>query len=98
VTLPHMPSSIKNGILWVICAGLLATWAGWLEPPWVVAGRQRDEWMRAHAVASAISDEHARSIVVLQDRDTRTQQELSAIRGKLDEMAMVLYSLERRTR
>lgn len=93
-----MPTSIKNGILWVVCAGLLATWTGWLEPPWVAATRQRDEWVRAHAAASAQTEDHARSIVVLQDRDSRTQLELAAIRGKLDEMAMVLYSLERRTR
>jgi hypothetical protein len=36
--------------------------------------------------------------VVLQDRDQRTRGDLDAIRGKLDEMAMVLYSLERRSR
>jgi hypothetical protein len=35
---------------------------------------------------------------VLEDRDGRTQLDLNAIREKLDEMAMVLYSLERRSR
>ena len=93
----NMPRSIRNGLMWVVCAWVLASWLGF-EAPWQRAAQDREEWVKAHAAAVATIEQQGRAIVVLQERDTRSQQDLSAIRGKLDEMAMVLYSLERRSR
>ena len=93
-----MPKSLQSAVVSVVCAAAFATWVGWLEPPWQRAASQRDKWMQAHAKAVATIEQQGRSILVLEDRDGRTQNDLDAIREKLDEMAMVLYSLERRIR
>ena len=92
-----LPRSLRNGLAWMGCAWMIGMALGF-EAPWDRAKHDRDEWVKAHAAATATIEQQGRSILVLQDRDARSQMELSAIRGKLDEMAMVLYSLERRSR
>jgi hypothetical protein len=96
--LPPMPRSLQSAIWSIVCFVIFATWVGWLEPPWQRAATQRDEWADAHAIAVAGLEDQRRKLLVLEDRDGRTQLDLNAIREKLDEMAMVLYSLERRSR
>jgi hypothetical protein len=93
----NLPRSIRNGLAWMAMAWLLATWLGF-EAPWQRASKDREDWVQAHAVAVAQTEQQGRAIVVLQDRDNRTQSELAAIRQKLDEMSMVLYSMDRRSR
>lgn len=95
---PGLPREIRHGVAWVVSATLLATFLGIVEFPWQSARKTRDEWAIAHAAATARLELQAREILVLQDRDKRTQDDLQKITSKLDEMAMVLYSLERRTR
>jgi len=94
----NLPGSLRNGLTWILMGYVFASWVGWMEAPWQRSATQRDEWVKAHATAVAGLEDQGRSIVVLQDRDQRTRGDLDAIRGKLDEMAMVLYSLERRSR
>jgi hypothetical protein len=98
VTLPAVPRSLQTGVAWLLAGSVFAAWVGWMEPPWQRAAQQRDDWAAAHAAAVARIEQQDRAIAVLQDREVRAQVDLSAIRGKLDEMAMVLYSLERRSR
>jgi hypothetical protein len=91
---PNLPKSIGQGVLWIMAAAALATWAGWLEPPGSV---QAAAEQRARA-AEQQAREAEQSIVVLKYQQDATNQELKRINGKLDDMAMVLYSLERRSR
>ena len=92
-----LPRSIRQGLIWVVCAAAIAGWIGF-EPPWTSSGRQLDEWVKAHAVATAQIEEMGRSIVVLQDRETRTQNDLKSVGGRLDEIIRMLYAQDRRTR
>lgn len=99
MTIPvNLPSSLRTGFTWVMIGYVFASWVGWMEAPWQRAAEQRDEWAQAYATAVARIEQQDRSLNGLQIRDERTQKDLDAIRLKLDEMAMVLYSLERRTR
>jgi nitrogen fixation protein FixH len=93
-SLPNLPKSIGQGLLWIMAAAALATWAGWLQPPGSV---QAAAELRAR-VAEQQAREAERSIAVLQYQQDATNQELKRINGKLDDMSMVLYSLERRSR
>jgi hypothetical protein len=95
---PGLPREVRHGLAWVGIVGALASSLGIIEFPWQSARKTRDEWAIAHASATALIQSQGREILVLQDRDKRTQDDLSKISNKLEEMAMVLYSLERRTR
>lgn len=96
--LPKVPTWAKTGVLWVVVAAAFATWTGWLEPPWVRLARETSA-REAYEVAIDAQQKAAdRAILVLQMEQQHTSQELAMIRAKLDEMAMVLYSMERRTR
>lgn len=98
MTLPHMPPSIKNGLIWVASSWGLAIWLGVTEAPWASVAKQREA---AEVVAERVAERVSRqgeSILVLQERERQTQQSLDRITAKLDEMSMVLYSMERRTR
>lgn len=93
----NLPRSIRTGILWVAAAAFVASAAG-VEMPWTATSRRLDEWVKAHAAATATIQSQGEAIRLLQDREIRHDNEMTRISGKLDEMAMVLYSLERRTR
>jgi hypothetical protein len=98
VTLPdNLPRSIRNGVLWLACGAAVAAAMGF-QTPWSATSRQLDDWVKAHAVATATIEAQGRAILVLQERDSAGLEERKRILDKLDEMAMVLYSLERRTR
>lgn len=93
----NLPRSLRTGLLWIISAYMVAAAAG-VEMPWTATSRRLDEWVKAHAEATATIHSLGQDIRILQDREIRHDSEMNRISGKLDEMAMVLYSLERRTR
>ena len=93
----NMPRALRNGLTWMGIAWALA-WGIGFEAPWDRAKNDRDEWVKAHAAATALIETQGRSILILQERDATATNERLRILQKLDEMSMVLYSLERRSR
>jgi hypothetical protein len=89
-----MPKTLKDIALTVMVVVSALTWTGWLTPPWTVAALAKIE---ATAVAQTIR-EQADALILLNERDTQRERSILQIQQKLDEMAMVLYSLERRSR
>lgn len=94
MTLRGLPRTIGTGMAWIAAAAAFASWAGWLEAPNSAAERARIQQQQAEQRAS----ESERAIVILQYQNQMTAAELNRMNGKLDEMAMVLYSMERRSR
>jgi hypothetical protein len=92
--LPDLPKSIAKGLVWVLCSFAVASWAGWLELPYAAIQRQREETREAEQRARNAE----RTIFLLQYQQMQTSEDLKAVKAKLDEMAKVLYSLERRSR
>lgn len=98
INLPdNLPRSLRNGLAWMGCAWMIGMALGF-EAPWDRAKNDRDEWVKAHAAATATIESQGRSILILQERDSAAASERQRILAKLDEMGMVLYSLERRSR
>lgn len=98
MTLPeNLPRSIRNGAIWLACGAFVASAAG-VEMPWTATSRRLDEWVKAHATATATIGAQGEAISILQERERRHDAEMARVAAKLDEMAMVLYSLERRSR
>lgn len=93
----NLPRSLRNGVIWIAAAYFVAAAAG-AELPWTATSRRLDEWVKAHATATATIQAQGQDIRILQDREIRHDAEMARISGKLDEMAKVLYSLERRSR
>lgn len=94
MSLKGLPKTIAHGIAWISFAAVFASWAGWLEPPNLVAARARAQIEQSEKRAA----DAERAIWVLQYQQQATASELTRMNNKLEEMAMVLYSLERRSR
>lgn len=94
MSLPPLPKSVTHAAVTALAVVSVLTWTGWLTPPWSVAAQQKEE--SAH-VAKTIRAQ-ADALLLLNERDAQRERSIERISGKLDEMAMVLYSLERRTR
>lgn len=89
-----LPKTLAIGAGWIAATIGVLSWTGWLEPPTLAAARARDDQQRAELRAQAAEN----AIVLLKYQQEQTNEELRRVNGKLDEMAMVVYSMERRLR
>lgn len=95
--LDNLPHALRTGLLWMALAWLIGTGMGY-EAPWDRAKNDRDEWVKAHAAATATIEAQGRSILILQERDAAAAHERQRIIAKLDEMSKDVKLLERRSR
>lgn len=96
-----LPKAISIGCVWVTSTIVVVMWLGWMDPPWMVTSRQREELEIAkerERISERRAEDAERAILLLRYQMDESRAERAQIKAKLDEMAMVLYSMERRTR
>ena len=91
--MPNLPKNIGPGVLWILAAAAFAMWTGWLQPPWERVAEER----RHQEEADKLSRDQATAIYLLQYQRQETINELNRINARLDELSMVVNSMERRT-
>lgn len=89
-----VPKWLGQGVLWIALAYWIGSFLGVAMSPRELIAGQRAEV----AAVTARAQKAQEAIYMLQWQQQQTQQDLSEVKNKLDEMAMVLYSLERRSR
>lgn len=89
-----VPKWLGIGVLWIGVTYWAGSWLGVaMSPRELIAGQ------RAEVIAVTNRAQQAeQAIYLLQWQQQQTQQDMAEVKAKLDEMAMVLYSLERRSR
>jgi hypothetical protein len=92
-----LPTSLKHYVYAVLALTAFYGWVGWLEPPGMRANQLRDEWVKAHAEATARIEQQGKEILILQERESVTKGDIGKINFKLDDISRVLYKLDRRT-
>lgn len=92
--LPQVPKWLGQGVLWIALAYTVGSWAGIVQSPLDIINRQQAEVAAMTQRAQTAQD----AINMLQWQQQELQLDLAEVKAKLDEMAMVLYSLERRSR
>ena len=92
--LPHVPKWVGQGVLWLLLYASMGSWFGFVTPPWESAAKDRE----ALSAVTTRAQQAEQAIYLLQWQQEQTSRDLQEVKNKLDEMAMVLYSLERRSR
>lgn len=90
---PDMPKTLRQGAVWLLLGYTISVWAGWMHPPWsaLEQARQREERTANQILQSE------REVQLLRYQMDQVRGELNRVNGKLEEMAMVLYSMEARS-